>query len=87
MMSDVLAPERFIAVFARQFGRAPEDVSLVARLDEDLAFDSLELFRTVLFVEELADVVLPDDVLPEFVVVEDVYRYYTAKRRSVVADG
>lgn len=72
--------ERFARMFRYGFELNPEaELNEGTVLVDDLAFDSFELFKVSLFVEEVAGVEEPDiDYPPIPETLGDVYRMYAA---------
>jgi acyl carrier protein len=72
--SRILGSECFVGVFREYFDLG--HVDLGSRLAEDLAMDSIMMVELLLFLEELAERPLPDQLLAEIKVVSDIFHYY-----------
>lgn len=68
--------EDFIKPFAREFNPDNLPISRSTGLYDELALDSFDAFRLLLFLEDLADVPFPPNDVPKLFTVQDAYRYY-----------
>jgi acyl carrier protein len=83
MVSGVASEQSFQKIFGDFFELDPTEVSLDARLVDDLGFDSIMFLEIALLLEAYADQAVDDDLLSSLLTVGDVYHYYaTFKSRA-----
>jgi acyl carrier protein len=75
----IVTAERFITLFANEFQLDEQTLSRDTYIVQDLDFDSLELFRLMLFVEMLAPIDLPDRVNFDELTLGSIYDHYAAE--------
>ncbi len=70
---------RFVALFAREFDLEEDHLTRNTCIVHDLGFDSLELFRLMIFLEMLAPIDLPEDINLDDLTIGTVYDHYAAE--------
>lgn len=51
---------------------SPTDITLDMKIHEDLSYDSLQLYKLVVDLEEAYDIRMPDEILDSIITVQDV---------------
>jgi acyl carrier protein len=72
----IVGYERFCALFREEFGLHDTELSSETNLVNDLAFDSLELFRLAILIEMLAPIDMPADIDFDALTIGAVYHHY-----------
>jgi len=79
-MSDKSIEERVKEIIVDQLGVSADQVTLEAKLVEDLGADSLDTVELVMALEEEFDVEVPDDEAEKLQAVKDVVNFITSKK-------
>jgi len=67
--------EVIVAMLAKQLNKKLEDVTLQARIKEDLAADSLDVVELIMNIEEKYGITVPDEAALEIKTVGDLVKF------------
>ena len=72
--------EELVTILCDQLPLNPGDVTMDARIKEDLGADSLDVLQLLMALEEEKGIVIPDEVLPTLSTVGDIMAYMESQQ-------
>jgi len=73
---DELDFDSFVQALSAEFGLEGVEVTAATDLYDELALDSFDAMRLMLWCELVADVLFPPESIPTLIQVQDVFDYY-----------
>ena len=75
--------ERVQTILAKQLRLAPEKITPESRIMKDLGADSLDILQLLMRIEDQYGIVIPDEELATFNIVQDVVDYLEKQEISL----